>query len=86
MLIGASTQDGAFTENIVKDMAAQANRPIILPLSNPSGASTAVAGLADPTTPGATLLPRATDRPAHTRPADLRARVGGRARRLGGSG
>lgn len=36
MLIGTSTQSGAFTEEIVKDMASHTRRPIILPLSNPT--------------------------------------------------
>jgi malate dehydrogenase (oxaloacetate-decarboxylating) len=35
MLIGASTVSGSFTEAIVKDMAAHAERPIIFALSNP---------------------------------------------------
>jgi malate dehydrogenase (oxaloacetate-decarboxylating) len=42
VLIGASTQGGAFTEGIVKDMAAHVNRPIILPLSNPTSMCEAV--------------------------------------------
>ena len=42
VLIGASTQGGAFTENIVKDMAAHVDRPIILPLSNPTSMCEAV--------------------------------------------
>jgi malate dehydrogenase (oxaloacetate-decarboxylating) len=36
VLIGCSTHGGAFTETIVRVMAEGADRPIILPLSNPS--------------------------------------------------
>jgi len=36
ILIGCSTATGAFTEEIVKMMAAKVGRPIIMPLSNPN--------------------------------------------------
>jgi malate dehydrogenase (oxaloacetate-decarboxylating) len=36
VLIGTSARGGAFTEDIVKDMAAYSDRPVILPMSNPT--------------------------------------------------
>jgi malate dehydrogenase (oxaloacetate-decarboxylating) len=36
MLIGTSTQPAAFTEQIVQQMASKVERPIIMPLSNPT--------------------------------------------------
>jgi malate dehydrogenase (oxaloacetate-decarboxylating) len=36
VLIGTSARGGAFTEDIVKNMAAHTDRPVILPMSNPT--------------------------------------------------
>jgi malate dehydrogenase (oxaloacetate-decarboxylating) len=42
ILIGTSGQAGAFTEEIVKEMAENAPRPIIMPMSNPTSLAEAV--------------------------------------------
>src|SRR6185437_234402 len=43
ILIGTSTRAGAFTEQIVKDMASHVERPVILPMSNPTELAEATA-------------------------------------------
>jgi malate dehydrogenase (oxaloacetate-decarboxylating) len=42
ILIGTSTRAGAFTEPVVRDMASECARPVILPMSNPTSLSEAV--------------------------------------------
>jgi malic enzyme len=41
VLIGTSTRAGAFTEAVVRDMAARTERPVILPMSDPTALSEA---------------------------------------------
>ncbi|BCL77955.1 putative NAD-dependent malic enzyme 3 [Ktedonobacteria bacterium brp13] len=63
MLIGTSTSPGAFTEAIVKDMAAHTKRPIIFPLSNPTHLMEASASDLITWTDGRALI--ATGIPSH---------------------
>lgn len=44
VLIGTSGRGGAFTEDVIKDMAAVADRPVIMPMSNPTELSEARPG------------------------------------------
>jgi malate dehydrogenase (oxaloacetate-decarboxylating) len=44
ILIGTSTVGGAFTKDVVVEMAAHTGRPIILPMSNPTSLAEAVPG------------------------------------------
>jgi len=43
ILVGTSTRAGAFTEQIVKEMASHVERPVILPMSNPTELAEATA-------------------------------------------
>jgi malate dehydrogenase (oxaloacetate-decarboxylating) len=56
ILIGTSAQPGAFTEAIVRDMAAQVAQPVIFPLSNPTSKSEAVPADLIKWTEGRTLI------------------------------
>ena len=66
MLIGTSTQARAFTEAIVKDMAAHVERPIVMPLSNPTSRAEAVPEDLIRWTGGRALV--ATAAPSHRSP------------------
>ncbi|KRN42210.1 malolactic enzyme [Fructilactobacillus fructivorans] len=43
IMVGTSTQHGAFTEDVIKEMAAHTKRPIIMPISNPTKLAEATA-------------------------------------------
>lgn len=63
ILVGTSTQPGTFTEDIVRNMAAHTERPIIFPLSNPTKLAEASADDLIKWTDGRGLI--ATGIPAH---------------------
>ncbi|MGV0787120.1 NAD-dependent malic enzyme [Mycolicibacterium sp. XJ2] len=56
VLLGLSTATGAFTENIVREMAAKVDRPIIFPLSNPTSRAEAHPAELDTWTGGRALV------------------------------
>ena len=67
ILIGTSAQTGAFTEQIVKSMAARTDRPIIMPLSNPTSKAEALPADLIRWTEGGRSSPRAArSRPSTT--------------------
>ena len=56
VLLGLSTAAGAFTEDIVREMAGKAERPIIFPLSNPTSRAEAHPAELDHWTDGRALI------------------------------
>jgi malate dehydrogenase (oxaloacetate-decarboxylating) len=56
VLVGLSTASGAFTEEIIGEMAAKTKRPIIFPLSNPTSKVEAHPGKLDEWTDGRALI------------------------------
>ncbi|EKM61641.1 uncharacterized protein PHACADRAFT_156892 [Phanerochaete carnosa HHB-10118-sp] len=56
ILIGCSTQAGAFSEEVVKEMAKHVERPVIMPLSNPGRLAEVEPRLANDWTQGRALM------------------------------
>ena len=89
ILIGTSTHSGAFTEAIVRDMAEHVDRPIIMPLSNPTSKcealpedlinwtdGRALIATGSPFSPVTHAGPHLPDRPGQQRPGVPRPRAG----------
>jgi len=66
ILIGLSTLPGAFSETIVREMARKCERPIILPLSNPTSKSEAIPEDLIPWTDGRALIAAGSPFPSVT--------------------
>lgn len=56
VLLGLSTAQGAFTEDVVRKMAAEVDRPIVFPLSNPTSNAEARPADVDEWTDGRALI------------------------------
>jgi len=82
ILIGCSAQSGAFSEEVVKEMAKHVDRPIIFPLSNPTRASFSQLV---PTSKRSLTPLRPTAGLAEADPADINQWTGGKALMATGS-
>ncbi|HEY2222703.1 NAD-dependent malic enzyme [Actinomycetospora sp.] len=70
VLLGLSTAQGAFTEQIVRTMAAKVDRPIVFPLSNPTANAEARPADVDAWTDGRALIATGSPFPPLARDGD----------------